>query len=123
MYVKIHKSNDRSIIAICDEDLIGKKFSQKNLVLDVTERFYKGEIMSDEKVIELMKSGSNLNIVGKKSINLAIKNGIIESNNIIKIDNIPFDTEYIYDKNDLIYQVILDIDNQFHMFKLLISCI
>lgn len=33
------------------------------------------------------------------------------------LDNIPFDTEYIYDKNDLIYQVILDIDNQFHMFK------
>lgn len=89
MYVKIHTSNDRTIIAICDEDLIGKKFSQKNLILDITERFYKGEIMSDERVSELMKSGTNLNIVGKKSINLAIKNEIIEPANIIKIDNIP----------------------------------
>lgn len=89
MFAKIHKSGDRNIIAICDEDLIGKKFAEKNLILDITERFYKGEKLNPEQVLELMKDSLNLNIVGEESINIALKNNIIEKESIIKIQGIP----------------------------------
>ena len=89
MYVKIHKSKDRHVVAVCDEDLIGKKFETKKLVLNVSERFYKGEKLSDEETYNVMKNALNLNIVGKRAIKLAIKNDIIEKENIIKIKNIP----------------------------------
>jgi len=89
MYVKIHKSNDRNVVAVCDEDLIGKKFETEKLVLDVTERFYKGEKVTEDQAYELMKDAMNLNIVGENSVNLALRRKIITTENILKIDGIP----------------------------------
>ncbi len=89
MFAKIHKSGDRNIIAICDENLIGKSFSEGNLNLEITERFYKGEKLTSKQTLELMKDSLNLNIVGEKSIKLALENNIIEKDNIIEIKGIP----------------------------------
>ena len=88
MYVKIHKTEDREIVAICDEELIGKKFEDNGLVLDVNETFYKGQKLDDDATLEIMKKSDILNIVGKKSIELALKNNIISKENIIKIKGI-----------------------------------
>jgi len=90
MIIKVHKTQDgRRIIAICDNNLIGKKFEEKNLQLDLTSDFYKGEEKTKEEIIESIKGSYIVNIVGKKSISLAIKLGIINKDNIIKIKNIP----------------------------------
>ena len=56
MYVKIHHSGDRVVIAICDEELIGKKISEGALVLNISERFYKGEKKSQEEVKKILES-------------------------------------------------------------------
>ncbi|MEK6908944.1 MAG: DUF424 family protein [Nanoarchaeota archaeon] len=93
MWVKIHSST-RKVIAICDEDLLGKKFEQGIKQLDVKESFFKGEKIQKEDLIPLMKhefkEGSTFNIVGKESIKTAIEAGIIEKNSSLKVKNIPF---------------------------------
>jgi len=90
MIVKIHKTFDgRTILAICDSDLIGKKFEENDLQLDLTSNFYKGEEKSDEEILELFKTASIINLVGEKSVNLGIKARIIDKIHIIKIKNIP----------------------------------
>ncbi len=45
MYLKIHKSY-RNVVALCDAELIGKKFEEGNMQLYLRENFYK-----DKKVI------------------------------------------------------------------------
>lgn len=87
--VKIHKSKFRDVIAVCDSDLIGKRFEEKDLQLDITERFYKGEEVEDEKLISILRDADIINLVGKESINFAIKAGIISKLNVIKIAGIP----------------------------------
>jgi hypothetical protein len=89
IYLKINKTEQNEIVAICDEDLIGKKFSEGDLRLHVTERFYKGDSVDEGKIIGILKHARNINIVGKEAIKLAIKNRIIEKENVIKIKNIP----------------------------------
>jgi len=89
IYLKINRTELSEIIAVCDEELIGKSFSENNLKLDVTERFYKGKLMNEEEIIEKLKNARNINIVGKNSINLAIKHRIIDKDSVIKIKNIP----------------------------------
>ena len=89
MYVKIHETENKDIVAVCDEDLIGKKFEEKELILDVSEEFYKGEKMDEKRTLEIMKKVDILNIVGEKSIDLASKNDIVSKMNIIKIKGIP----------------------------------
>lgn len=93
MFVKIIKSY-RDTVVICDSDLIGKRFEEGKFQLDIKESFYKGEELSEEKVIKIMKEMSKedatFNIVGEKSVNIALKIGIISKEGIKKIRNIPF---------------------------------
>jgi uncharacterized protein len=89
MYVKKHESKDRIVFAVCDEDLIGKKFQEGDLVLDVSERFYKGEKKTNEEIKEIFMNSSNINLVGKKTINFALKLGILNKDSIITVDGIP----------------------------------
>ena len=93
MYVKLHKSY-RTIVAVCDSDLIGKTFEEGIKQLEVRESFYKGEDLDYKKVIELMKKqledDATFNIVGEKAIKAALEAEIIDKAGINKIDGIPY---------------------------------
>ena len=90
--IKIHEAY-RKICAICDADLIGKKFQEGNLQLDVKESFYDGEMVNEAQAIEIMRSArvddATFNIVGKEAVNIALKAGIINKQGLIKIQGIP----------------------------------
>ena len=89
----MHKSY-RAVVAICDIELIGKKFEEGIKQLDVRENFYKGDEMSEDEATQIMqdqnKEDATFNIVGENSVNLAIKAGIIPKEASLKIQNIPY---------------------------------
>jgi len=89
MFVKVHELNGRKVVAICDEDLIGKKFTDKNLQINVSETFYHGEKKTDEEVLKLMNDSPNLNLVGMRTIKLALEGNIIKKGDILKIKKVP----------------------------------
>ncbi len=92
MWVKIHKSS-RAVIAICDSNLLGKKFEEGIRMLDISKSFFEGQQMSEGEVLDLMRaesSSATFNIIGKESIQLALEAGIIEKSAIHKIKSIPF---------------------------------
>ena len=93
MYVKVHKSY-RNVVAICDSELLGKRFEEDKFQLDVKENFYKGEKLSEKEMISEMKRMSRedatFNIVGEKSVNAAIKAEIISKDTVGEIAGIPF---------------------------------
>ena len=90
--VKVHqdfRKKERQVFAICDSDLIGKTIQQGDHKLEITERFYKGIEFPKEEIVDLMREGANLNIVGKESIQLAIDNNILDKDSIKKVKGIP----------------------------------
>ena len=96
MYVNIINSY-RTVVTICDEELLGKVFEEGEKQLDVKESFYKGEngkTMSPEEVKNIIKiwtqEDATFNIVGEKSIQLALEENIIEKDSVAKIQNIPY---------------------------------
>ena len=93
MHVKIYKAY-RKVIAICDADLLGKKFIDGERQLDVKESFYSGEVMDKEKAVEIIKceaaDDSTFNLVGKEAISAAIEAGIIAKEGVMKLQGIPF---------------------------------
>ena len=93
MLIKVIKTY-RNVVAICDEELLGKKFEEDEFQLDVKENFYNGEKTDEDKAIEIMKimsiEDATFNIVGERSVNTAVKAGIISEDNIKRIQNIPF---------------------------------
>jgi hypothetical protein len=93
MYVHIIRSY-RDIVAVCDAELLGKVFEEGNFQLDVKESFYNGEKTSEKEAIKIMRDmaieDATFNIVGKKSINAAIKAEIITKKGIRTVQGIPF---------------------------------
>lgn len=90
MLVKIHKTQDgRNLVAMCDSGLIGKKFEEGKLQLDLSSSFYKGEEKSDDEIKELLKDAYMVNVVGELSVGFCLKLNLIEESHVIKIDGIP----------------------------------
>tara|TARA_B100000315_G_C14389128_1_gene501085 strand:- start:180 stop:473 length:294 start_codon:yes stop_codon:yes gene_type:complete len=92
MFIKIHKSY-RIVVSICDSDLIGKTFEEGKFQIDIREKFYKGEEVSKEKALEILKDqvreDATFNIVGEESIKTALEAQIISEESVKRIDNIP----------------------------------
>ncbi|MEK6906435.1 MAG: DUF424 family protein, partial [Nanoarchaeota archaeon] len=84
----------REIVAICDSEIIGKRFEDEKFQLDVKESFFKGEKKNEDEVIEIIldkiKEDATFNIIGEKSVNTAIKAGVISEGGVKRIGGIPF---------------------------------
>lgn len=93
MYVKIHSSGprfqNRIVIAVCDESLLGKTLKGKTTTITATEQFYKGDRMSRKKVIEILKDAVNCNLLGKEAVEAGIAAGIIDKKSVIVIGGEP----------------------------------
>jgi hypothetical protein len=93
MFVNIIKSY-RDVVAICDKELIGKRFEEGGFQLDMKENFFSGKEHSEEEIIEVMqdmiKEDATFNIVGEKSVKAGLKAGIITEEGIKEIQGVPF---------------------------------
>ena len=92
MLVKIHKSY-RHIVAICDSELLGKKFQDGKMQIDLSGEFFNGEEKTDSETLGIIEDSARedatFNIIGEKACQLALKAGIISQEGIKKIQNIP----------------------------------
>lgn len=89
MIAKEHEAENGIVLSIVDDELLGKKFEEGKFQLDLSSEFYLGEKKSEEELVELMKSSYIINIVGKKSVEFALKNKFIEPNAILVVSGIP----------------------------------
>lgn len=89
MFVKIHYNQGRAILAICDDDLIGKKIEDGKLQLDLTSDFYMGKKTKHDEIKKIIEKAYYVNFVGKESVGFGVKLGILEKNKIHFIKKIP----------------------------------
>lgn len=100
MFVNVIRSY-RDVVAVCDSELLGKRFEEpfgKSVKqLDIKESFYKGKEgkkVSKEELLDIIKlfsvEDSTFNIVGEKSIQVALEAGTISKKEVGRIQGIPF---------------------------------
>ncbi|MBI3334369.1 DUF424 family protein [Candidatus Pacearchaeota archaeon] len=91
--IKIHKSY-RTVVALCDANLLGKRFESGIFQLEVRESFFKErEITREECILVLQKQAredATFNIVGKEAVETAREAGIINEEHVSYIQTIPF---------------------------------
>ena len=88
IYVKIHENAEAGVLAVCDEDLIGKSFEEGVAFLEVREEFYKRELKNEKEVVEMLIKFNNLNIVGRDSIKLAVDVGVVSREDVISVGGV-----------------------------------
>lgn len=89
-YYKIHQTAFSQVVAICDEDLLGRIFEEELFILDVKQSFYGGKKIGEEFCRQLLQDAGNLNIAGEKAVQLCLDLGLIEKEELKRIHNIPF---------------------------------
>ena len=89
LIVKIHKKENRTIVAVCDKDLLGQLFEENGKQLDLRSDFYNGEERDVQEIGDIMRNADAVNLVGKNAVKLGIDEGVIEDSHVITIKGIP----------------------------------
>ena len=85
---KLTKNENETLLAMCDEELIGKKI-KNDIQVEITEDFYGNEKCDEEKALMLVKQATIINAIGSKTIEFLKKNDIVDEKFILKIKDVP----------------------------------
>jgi len=77
------------LVVVTDSDIIGKKFEEERLQLDLTKKFYQGEAKNKEEVKAIMKTARHMHLTGKGAVAIAVEMDLVDPKKIIFIDKIP----------------------------------
>lgn len=81
------RETDRGLlVSVCDPDVLGETFENGEISLTVTEEFYGGDEADKETVVASLSRAAVANIVGTRSVEVAIDAGIIEAGNVLELD-------------------------------------
>ncbi len=83
--LKVYRVRGEVLVAVCDSDIVGKTFREGDLKIEVKEDFYGEREVGEEEVKRALQTATIANITGEKAVKFAIKIGIIDEKNVIKI--------------------------------------
>lgn len=89
IFVKVYRQGSEVLVAACDDDIVGKTFRGKDLRITVSESFYKGECGDEEMLVNRLELATIANLVGKRTLAIAIKHGFVDPENILQIGEVP----------------------------------
>ena len=94
MYLKVHKTEKGEMIALCDQEVLGKvlKEGKKEMDLKTYSDFYKGALVDKKQASATINAAQiySANVVGEESVELLVEIGIVDREQIMKIGNVPF---------------------------------
>jgi len=87
--VKVYKQGNDLVIGACDEQLLGKKFRDGKLQINVAKNFYDGERIDIATLKKFLLDATIANLVGKETVNCALDLGLVDPQCVLKIKGVP----------------------------------
>lgn len=89
MYLKTYKSGKEVLIAVCDCEILGKRFEDGPLHVDVCADFFGNKKATPGEVEKALDNATIANIMGRRAVDYAIKLGYVDRENVLVIAGIP----------------------------------
>jgi hypothetical protein len=90
MFLKIHRSpGTGDIVAVCDRELINTTISHEKITVTITDSFYGNTPVTEEEVRAALKNAGNINLMGERSVSLAVSMGLVNRSGCLMIGNVP----------------------------------
>jgi len=90
--IRVHESY-RWVVAVCDEDVFGRKLSDEKRVLDISGAFFDGKVMNVveafDEILRCEREDATFNFVGEESVGLAKELGIVSEDGVVEIGGVP----------------------------------
>ena len=87
--IKVYRHGRETLVAACDAEIIGKTFRSKDLKITVSEGFYKGDSGDEEMLVNRLEMATVANLVGRKTIEVAVKHGFVDPACVLLIGEVP----------------------------------
>jgi len=85
MILRERSTEEGLLVAVCDSDVLGESFEDGDVSLTVTEEFYGGEEVEEAAVVASLRRATVANLVGERTVALAIEHGFVEEGNVLEI--------------------------------------
>lgn len=89
MYLKVYNIDREILVAVADEDCLGKEFFEDEVHLEVSRNFYGDQHADYDEVVSALKEATIANLVGKESVACAVENGFVNASDVIYIQGVP----------------------------------
>jgi len=88
-YVKVHRYGGEVLVALCDEELLGRTLSDGRIEFEVSERFYGGIRVTLREAARYIAEGTIINAVGENVISMLVhlNEGVLEA--VVWIAGVP----------------------------------
>lgn len=87
--VRVHRQGGDVLVAACDRELLGSVLRDGELKLEVRSTFYEGEDASEELLLNRLTIATVANLVGERTVAVAVKHRFIDEECILYIDGVP----------------------------------
>jgi len=86
--MRICVKRNGEVLAACDESLVGKRFEEKELVLDIKKSFYLDRTVGEKELSRMLAEAKNINLVGEQTINIAKRDKLVRK--VGRIKGVPY---------------------------------
>ena len=76
-------------MACCDEDIIGRTFTEGKLKLTPDSKFYGHSVSNISDALVLLETAEMFNLVGARIVRAAIEKGLVHPDAVITIGGVP----------------------------------
>ncbi|MCW6160405.1 MAG: DUF424 family protein [Candidatus Micrarchaeales archaeon] len=99
IYIRIHNSDNGSVVAMCDKALIDRVLIEGEIVMDIKTyaSFYNDKLVGKDEAKRMIGEADGIysaNIVGEEAVGIALEMKIIEAENILNIQKVPYAHAY-----------------------------
>ena len=101
IYINRHLTEKGEILAMCDEELIGRILSEGRMEIDLKRyaSFYQGELVNEEQAKKMINENIiSANAVGDRSVGILVEKRILKSEQVRKIQGVSFVQIYSIEK-------------------------
>jgi hypothetical protein len=88
MCLRVYRQGKEVLIAVCDYEILGKRFKEGKLQLEVSSDFYGQELATLAEVEEALARATVANFAGCRAVEHAIRLGYVERENVLCIEGI-----------------------------------
>jgi hypothetical protein len=89
VYLQRYTTEKGTLVACCDEEIIGKTFRQGKLKLSIEPKFYGKTAIALEEALRMLVPAEMMNLAGHDIVRAAITQGLVHPDAVIQIDGIP----------------------------------
>ena len=86
---RVYRSGRETVLAACDEELVGREFREGKLRLRVEEGFYGTQTIQPAELAAQLRACTIANLVGERVVGLAVEQGLIAEQHVIWIGGVP----------------------------------